>query len=329
MADENKCILCGRECSTDGDFSSDVADYNCPACGYFSITRRARVDYLERMPQSDKHRIAACTRERNIRELPPLRLCSGESAQNPSEGVFAVEYVLGTMFPSRIQDRFDRALGNLCRLTPSPGMPVTLQQKDKMPVVFAETEQTSSFIISELENMKYISTAPGGAGMSGPNRSVTVTAAGIARMQQLEEPEGREASKQAFVAMWFDPGLEVLYFKGIEPAVKRCGYNPLRIDAKQTNQKVCDEIIAEIRRSRFVIADFTGNRGGVYFEAGFAMGLGIPVIWTCKNLKAEIDALHFDTRQYSHVLWDSPEDLNKKLADRIGATIISTKPVLR
>jgi len=51
--------------------------------------------------------------------------------------------------------------------------------------------------------------------------------------------------------------------------------------------KVDVEIIAEIRRSRFLVADFTCEsgsvRGGVYFETGFAMGIDIPIIWTCKN----------------------------------------------
>ena len=55
------------------------------------------------------------------------------------------------------------------------------------------------------------------------------------------------------------------------------GFRALRIDMKQFNEKICDHIIAEIRRSRFLIADVTGHRAGVYFEAGYAMGLGLPV----------------------------------------------------
>jgi len=60
-------------------------------------------------------------------------------------------------------------------------------------------------------------------------------------------------------------------------------------------------------------------RGGVYFEAGFAMGLGIPVIWTVR--KDQIEQVHFDTRQYNHIVYDSPEDLKQKLCNRIRATI--------
>ena len=96
-----------------------------------------------------------------------------------------------------------------------------------------------------------------------------------------------------------------------------------RIDRKEHSNKIDDEIIAEIRRSRFVVADFTCERekvrGGVYYEAGFALGLGLPVIWTCR--KDCLDYLHFDTRQYNHIVWETPEELYARLKARIGAFI--------
>lgn len=98
----------------------------------------------------------------------------------------------------------------------------------------------------------------------------------------------------------------------------------MRIDTKEHGNKVDDEIISELRRSRFVVADFTcgtsGARGGVYYEAGFAHGLGTPVIFTCH---ADcIEHVHFDTRQYNHILWTSPSELRDKLNRRIRATIV-------
>jgi nucleoside 2-deoxyribosyltransferase len=86
---------------------------------------------------------------------------------------------------------------------------------------------------------------------------------------------------------------------------------------------VDDEIIAEIRRSRFLVADFTCEpekvRGGVYFETGFAMGLNIPIIWTCKD--TSMKERHFDTRQFPHIVWTNSENLYKQLKARIGALI--------
>lgn len=147
-----------------------------------------------------------------------------------------------------------------------------------------------------------------------------VTVAGHSR---IADQEANIVSHQAFVAMWFDDSVTDAYEKGIAPAIRECGFEPKRIDQDPAVDKIDDAIIAEIRRSRFLIADFThgkdGARGGVYYEAGYAHGLGIPVIFTCR--KDKIDELHFDTRQYAHIVWDSPEELRTRLRDRILARI--------
>lgn len=128
---------------------------------------------------------------------------------------------------------------------------------------------------------------------------------------------------QAFVAMWFDDSMSEAYDKGIQRAIVDAGYRPIRIDRKDHNNRIDDEIIAEIRRSRFLVADFTqgaaGARGGVYYEAGLAHGLNIPVIFTCRI--DVIDKVHFDTRQYNHITWANSAELRKRLAKRISATI--------
>ncbi len=126
-------------------------------------------------------------------------------------------------------------------------------------------------------------------------------------------------SSQAFIAMWFDPSINEVLEHGVEPAIREAGYKPLRIDKKEHINKIDDEIIAEIRRSRFLVADFThgkdGARGGVYYEAGFALGLGIPVFYTCRN--DQKNKLHMDTRQFNHLLWETYDELHVSLKNRI------------
>ena len=137
--------------------------------------------------------------------------------------------------------------------------------------------------------------------------------------------ESRQAARplQAFVAMWFDESMAHVYDEAIRPAIEAAGFKALRIDRKHLVGKVDDEIIREIRRSRFMVADFThgedGHRGSVYYEAGFARGIGLPVISTCEEDKA--DGLAFDTRQYLHILWKDTSTLQAELANRIGASI--------
>ncbi len=148
-----------------------------------------------------------------------------------------------------------------------------------------------------------------------------VTPRGYARLAALDGIN--TSSWQGFVAMWFHPDMDDAYNNGLRLAIEGAGYQPLRIDFVDHNDKIDDEIIAEIRRSRFVVADFThgetGVRGGVYYEAGFAHGLNIPVIFTCRKDRQK--EIHFDTRQFNHIFWEDAKDLHKQLQQRISATI--------
>ena len=151
----------------------------------------------------------------------------------------------------------------------------------------------------------------------------TITVEGYARLAELETANAE--SSKGFVAMWFDDSTQKAWEEGIKLGIEDAGYEAVRIDEKEHTNKIDDEIIAEIRRSRFVVADFTqgkdGARGGVYYEAGFAHGLGIEVFFTCRKDVLDNDDIHFDTRQYNHIVWKKPEELRQRLAARISAVI--------
>ena len=141
-----------------------------------------------------------------------------------------------------------------------------------------------------------------------------------------EEPKGR----QVFVAMWFDSGMADAYEHGIAPGIQDAGFIPVRIDEKKNANRIDDDIINEIKKSRFVVADMThgahGVRGSVYYEAGFALGHGLEVIYCCRQDCME--GLVFDTRQYHHIVWETPVELRRKLAERIRARIGSLDKAL-
>jgi hypothetical protein len=123
-----------------------------------------------------------------------------------------------------------------------------------------------------------------------------------------------------FVAMAFDATLDAAYDQGIRPAVAEdCAFTIVRVDRVEHNDNINDRIISEIRACQFLVADFTLHRNGVYFEAGFAMGLGRPVVWTCR--RDQMREAHFDTRPYNHIIWDTPAELREKLTNRIKATV--------
>ena len=148
-----------------------------------------------------------------------------------------------------------------------------------------------------------------------PGKDVYITAKGHLIYEEIRGM--RALSSQAFVAMWFDNSVAKAYDEGIGPAIREAGYEPLRIDRKEHDGKIDDRIIAEIRRSSFVVADFTGHRGGVYYEVGFAHGLGRRSLFCCRE--DHINDLHFDVRQYNTILWQRPEDIVVRLQHRILA----------
>lgn len=128
-------------------------------------------------------------------------------------------------------------------------------------------------------------------------------------------------SKMGFIAMSFASEFLPLYEEALHPGIFNAGYQPVRIDRVEHNNRIDDEIIANIRKSRFVVTDLSKNRGGIYFEAGYALGLGLPVIWTVEH--TALGEVHFDNRQYNFLTWERGkyDDLARRITNRIEATI--------
>lgn len=114
-------------------------------------------------------------------------------------------------------------------------------------------------------------------------------------------------SREVFVAMWFDNEVEHIYEEVLVPAIESVGLKPKRVDREAFPEKIDDKIRDMIDASCAVIADLThgeeGVRGSVYYEAGYAHGRGVPVLFTCRADK--MSEVAFDTRQYQHIVWDS------------------------
>jgi hypothetical protein len=129
---------------------------------------------------------------------------------------------------------------------------------------------------------------------------------------------------EAFIAMAFaDSQREVK--EAIQHAIEQAGYTPVRMDEDHYVGGVMDRVVAQIRRSRFIVADFTLNRGGVYYEAGLATGLGIPCLHVCHKGCLDLattnkDRLHFDVAHMATLSY-TDDDLPdfRRLTSRIEA----------
>jgi len=198
----------------------------------------------------------------------------------------------------------------------------SVQRSNEMLVTTVSSNpQELFYLIQQADEMGLLRILKLQSSVGGCGGIKQITIDGYQRLEELKRAQPN--SDQAFVAMWFDETMNDAWENGFEPAIVDAGYKPLRIDRKEHINKIDDEIIAEIRRSRFVVADFTSEkenpRGGVYYEAGFAHGLNIPVIYTCRE--DCLGDVHFDTRQFNHLTWNAPDDLRKDLAKRISAVL--------
>ena len=225
-------------------------------------------------------------------------------------------------------------------------LPTVKQKLDALLRAFATRAefQVRKFTLSNSEGDRETNSIMRAAGLSGPNELVTLlqhlnseglvryepnssnlrvrtTIPGLVYVEDQDVPNVE--SRIGFVAMWFSASMEAAYASGIKPAIEANGYDAVRVDSREHNNKIDDEIVSQIRRARFVVADFScgtdGARGGVYFEAGYALGLDIPVIWCVR--KDDLERVHFDTRQFNHIVWETPKALCERLKNRIGGTI--------
>lgn len=128
-------------------------------------------------------------------------------------------------------------------------------------------------------------------------------------------------SDRAFIAVWFDDSMNE-NINAIEAAVADCNFKPVCIRNEHFAGKIIDKVLGEIRRSRFVVVDLTGNRSSVFFEAGFAFGLGLETIYIHHGPESRVSSsLEFYVRHFQCYFYKNSEDLREILRNAINARI--------
>jgi hypothetical protein len=197
----------------------------------------------------------------------------------------------------------------MAEMTPRLGEYTKFDCNRDYPVLIADGPDEVKYFIQELLRRGYL---------AGSHSGLALTMPAWERLEEVKK--AAHASTRCFVAMWFDDSMKETYEKAIAAAISDAGYEPLRIDRHEHVNRIDDEIIGQIKRSRFMVADFTGQRHGVYFEAGLMLGVARNVIWMCR--KEELDkgsGLHFDIRQFNFIAYESVDEARKRLLDRILA----------
>jgi len=315
------------------DQSGLVSRITCPYCGDYRLLFLFEGGYPSIEP-SARYALSMACRRKNLGEpksdgrSQTLYIDSAETAGNlslnyrvPGDAIEQLDFLLVTFAefaPNLSQETPEFTLGAWTAL-------VGLPDHNAFRRICAMAEEAGYLQASDMNVETW-----------------SLTLAGWERVRQIREVT--RAKKDAFVAMWFHQSMNQIWEQGFHPALSDLGWIPVRIDKEHFSGRIDDEILKRIRKAGVLIADITGARHGVYFEAGFALGLGIHVIWTCNTgwrtmLQTEVnpndltppkveergwfDVAHFDTHTFPHILWKDAEDLKRQLSTRLEALGLS------
>lgn len=291
----------------------------CPRCKEFII-----LDLIEfTAPDSFfGPKLSAWIRDRNERhaEVPKLTTDTLEDLQKglPNYGP---------------REKQIRLLRNIERKTEYPGKPMQIVPKYDIPLAWASSQEEFMYYIISLIDRNLLRNIGRGEKVHLNLRNeliynssgfpIAITPDGWDYLEKLDRHI--EERTQAFVAMSFKDDLKAIWKGPIFNAITKAGYKPYRVDEEPHIDLIDMKIISEIKNSRFVVADFTYQNRGVYFETGYAQGMGLPVIRCVKE--DDFEKLHFDKNHYNFIKWKTPSDLEDQLYNYICAIIGKGKEV--
>ncbi len=315
------CPICKTRLSQSASLSrGGIAAIRCPNCGDYNLAETFHGDFIANN-QLQPYQLATLSyaiRRMQGNEQPPLIVQD-----------LVLNILRNTILPAATE-QLDNLVLYLGRTLTEPGQKLTLDTGTMRAPLGSKTAEGSAWVIFQAIEAGLMQGAkpPAGAGAHGvPVLNATLSISGWQRFAELQSAVSR--SKRAFMAMQYgDAEMDRVFFDWFKPAAKRAGYDLVKLDEEPRAGLIDDRLRLDIRTSRFLIADLSRTNRGAYWEAGYAEGLGRPVIYTCKqsifDSKDPNIRPHFDTNHYLIVLWD-PADL-KKSADQLTTTIRVTLP---
>ena len=323
-AEKKLCLLCKKECDSYRYAMCSTTEYACSHCGLYVVN-----DFVD----TKKFKILA-SMYYYLLHMPSKKDCvyfvSDETKFEDTEKVSHIGInTLENFYPRNFSQKIDMILLSLSRLYKEIGQEIEFMNSKAAPndnlriALFVDKENLEernreiSSIFSLLAEMGLLiplndvkSTMP----------KYKISANGWLKIQELEA--SNKVISQGFIAMWFAPAMDSVKAKIIS-AIRDSGYASMIISDKEHNNQIVPEILYEIKQSVFVVADLTGHRNGVYYEAGYAGALGKEVILTCNE--EDFEKRHFDISQQNIIKWKDENELYEKLLKRIESTVGKNK----
>lgn len=290
------CVFCNEivPIAANGDHDRYIGCH-CSPVGFYSLSRDS-YDPIRTFPHQTKRQlfpiISAYIREQtDCGEGVTLSIEDLETIRN-SPGI-----------PVTIEEKGVRLLQYLYRHSEGPGDPVVIQPlSQSYNLTYSPNLQELVYIIEKLREEQFI-----------VRESVTFKLTEQGWREAAARAGGRKL-KPSFVLLSDDDDLCAEWTERVLPKLEQCGYLP-RLFTRPGSDNF-DNSMQEIAESKLIIADLTNHSPKVYFAAGYALGMNIPVIWTV-NRRNE-NKLFVRSHRVRPIVWDNAEELAAILQQRLS-----------
>jgi Zn ribbon nucleic-acid-binding protein len=316
--EQNKCPICSGNSIVNETSEGNIIKVECPRCGIYELTKDALLKYQKNDLGDKILSLSYWIRQHQSKDKPvAIDLTKMRSLLVPFETPKPLEQAQKLLLHLGNQaikpsDSVDCSLTEVISIIgaiDTEDVKFNLDFLKRRGLVFVNNPSTNRQLVDE--NFK--------------NFSASLSHEGWDRYYELQR--SNKDSRLAFMAMQFNNDILQNIFNGvIIPSVKETGFEIRKLDDVKRAGLIDDKLRVEIRRSKFVLADLTDENRGAYWEAGFAEGLGIPVIYLCEEEKFEKEKPHFDTNHYLIVKWSKDTERWGEFADELKATIRETFP---
>lgn len=223
----NWCAIC-KERAYVAIIENDCDEYSCNGCGYYIVDKKAS-ELLSSI--RNKNEIAVNLRNWMLKN---------------NENKISVDAIneVDKWRKKSINEKTISLLYEIEKKSKYPGYTLDIRSDIKWinhikATCFFYDNNEFNYFIQHLVNMNYIE-----------NKSQTLESYIIRLLPRafdyLDNISKTQDCNIGFCAMWFDQSTLPVYEKAIKPAIENSGYSPFRVDYKQYNNSVIDEIIANI-----------------------------------------------------------------------------------
>ena len=301
------CPICDSECSIYPHYGSLVTFYVCPVCGRYELRDLFFQNSKEKINNNHlasylcHHRFADNMIEYRYHTTLDKEICDKYREEfdhgNNTHGrpVHMDQDIIENWYPKTFAERVDYILLFLNTHIKHIGQQISLSYQEALSAFFIDRRE-----LDDMYHREWM--------------DISITPEGYARVDVLQK--NTSYGRNALVAMKFGDDTKDLR-EAIRKGISEAGYIAIFLDEVQHNDFITPELLKHIRDSKFVVCDLTHQNNGAYFEEGYAMGLGKPVIQLCKK----DTKLHFDIAQKNTIIWSSEDEITEILTNRIKATI--------